>query len=433
MSDLLNNIEQTIKILIVEDSPTQAQLLKFLLEKNGYEVIAAKDGKEALTILSSHKPSLVISDIQMPIMNGFELSRRIKSNPETEEIPVILLTVMNGKDDVIEGLVSEADRFITKPYSKNYLINQVSKILEENKILKLNSPKINLEVIWDGKSQQIDVKPERLVTLMLSTYEAAMNKNLELIQTQEELYSTNEKLEELVQLRTAELSKLNKFFSIIAHDLRGPFSGFLGLTDIMTGNSNELSTSEMLNISKLLNESAKSLYQLLENLLEWSQLQKGSIDYTPKTLNISNLVSRNIEIINQKAVQKRIKLINEVSEQQTIFADEKMIDSVLRNLLSNAIKFTKQGGTVLVFAKAYENNMLQISVKDTGVGIPENSISKLFQLDEKVSAKGTEGEPSSGLGLLLCSEFVEKHGGKIWVESEINEGSTFHFTMPAGN
>lgn len=243
-------------------------------------------------------------------------------------------------------------------------------------------------------------------------------------QAEEEIKRTNE---ELIKIN----AEKDKFFSIIAHDLRSPFSGFLGLTEIMAENTHTFSQPELADFSRLLNESARKLYQLLENLLEWAQMQKGSMSYTPKELSLSVTVAENVEHINLRAIQKGISIINEVGENQKVFADEKMISTILRNLLSNAVKFTRKGGKVTVSSKVISNDRIEISVNDTGIGISDTNIDKLFKIDEKVSSIGTEGEASSGLGLLLCKEFVEKHGGRIWVESELGKGSTFSFTLPA--
>ena len=237
-----------------------------------------------------------------------------------------------------------------------------------------------------------------------------------------------------IKLKNQELQKLNaekdKFFSIIAHDLRSPFSGFLGLTDLMVENTEIFSQAELADFSRSLNESAKHLSQLLENLLEWSQMQKGSINYAPNELSLSAIVSENMEQINQRAIQKGITIRSEVPENQKVFADERMINTILRNLLSNAVKFTRSGGEVTIGSKVINDDRIEISVQDTGIGIPDVNVAKLFKLDEKVSTIGTDNESSTGLGLLLCKEFVEKHAGKIWVESELGKGSTFSFSLP---
>jgi PAS domain S-box-containing protein len=240
-----------------------------------------------------------------------------------------------------------------------------------------------------------------------------------------------EVLEKLNGLLKKSNSEKDKFFSIIAHDLRSPFSGFLGLTEMMANEDEDLSKVDYTKFSKSLHDSASNLYKLIENLLEWAQMQSGSINYNPCQLNLSEIVSHCIATIHHNAMQKGITVTNEVSVDEIAFADEKMIAAVLRNLLSNAVKFTRRDGEVVIRAHKAENEMVTVSVMDTGVGIAEKDVEKLFRMEEKVSSLGTAGEPSTGLGLLLCKEFIEMHGGKIWVESEKDKGSIFYFTVVA--
>jgi signal transduction histidine kinase len=182
-----------------------------------------------------------------------------------------------------------------------------------------------------------------------------------------------------------------------------------------------------------MNESVFNIFKLIENLLEWAQNQKGEISFTPQELNLSKMVAHNIDTMEQRATQKGITLVNEVTITEKIYADEKMVDTVLRNLISNAVKFTRRDGKVIVRAKKTGNEIIDITVSDTGVGMKEKNVKRLFKMNEKVSSKGTNGESSIGLGLLLCKEFVEKHGGKIWVESGQGKGGTFCFTVPESN
>ena len=230
-----------------------------------------------------------------------------------------------------------------------------------------------------------------------------------------------------------QITKINaqkdKFFSIIAHDLRSPFNGLIGLTGLMADASENFSTAEFLEHSKSLNNATKNLYKLLEYLLEWAQIQNGAIEFTPKNLKLTELVAESIDSINARAQQKRIEIINEIDTSQNVYADEKMISTVLRNLLSNAIKFTKTNGKISIKTEHSDNGTVKISIEDNGVGIPEEDIVKLFKIEEKVSTQGTDGETSIGLGLLLCKEFINMHGEKIWAESNENTGSKFSFTL----
>ena len=179
-----------------------------------------------------------------------------------------------------------------------------------------------------------------------------------------------------------------------------------------------------------LHRSAFNLYDLLENLLEWSMMQRGMIKFNPTNYNLYEMIDQNFEVLKQKSVQKDISLINEVDQSITVHADERMVNTVIRNLITNAIKFTPKGGKVTVSSQFKEENSTEITIADTGVGIAQDTIKKLFRIDEKISTLGTENEPSTGLGLLLCKDFIEKHGGKIWVESEIGKGSRFIFSLP---
>ncbi|TAL67256.1 MAG: HAMP domain-containing histidine kinase [Bacteroidetes bacterium] len=245
--------------------------------------------------------------------------------------------------------------------------------------------------------------------------------------------SFNQMLDEL-ENTLIELKQINaekdKFFSIIAHDLKSPFSGFLGLTQLMSEQMNDLTMTEIQDYSKSLKVSASNLYKLLQNLLEWSRIQRGMISFEPVNFALSQIVNQNIGIIAERANQKDIEISSSVPDGINIFADMQMLDTVLRNLISNAIKFTNRHGNILIASEIIENDFVKISVKDNGIGINKKSLGDLFKVDVKVSQQGTDNEPSTGLGLLLCKEYAQKNGGRIWVESEEGIGSTFHFTVP---
>jgi signal transduction histidine kinase len=231
-----------------------------------------------------------------------------------------------------------------------------------------------------------------------------------------------------------ELEKVNnqkdKFFSIIAHDLRSPFQGFLGLTKSFAQEASSYSAQEIAQLSDEMYQIANNLFNLLKNLLEWAQIQKGDISFQPKEFLLSDQIAENVEVIKKRSQQKGISISNMITDIFSVYADKNMTNSVIINLLSNAVKFTNRNGTVTINAKEIKDQMIEVSIRDTGVGIPKSMLEKLFILGEKTGRKGTDGELSTGLGLLLCQEFVEKNGGKIWVESEEGVGSTFYFTLP---
>lgn len=250
---------------------------------------------------------------------------------------------------------------------------------------------------------------------------------------EESLYEKNKLVEELIKAKE-ELEILNsekdKFFSIIAHDLRSPFQSFLGLTGIIAASINEFTIEQLSTFMNEMNAKANNLFKLLKNLLEWAKMQRDSYAYEPKEMNLYELALQNIVMIESYSKQKEITVINNLTEDTRAYADENMINSVFANLLSNAFKFTRQNGKVEITCRKIENNMIEISVADSGIGMPVYILNNLFKIQEKVGRTGTDGELSSGLGLLLCKDFIEKHNGKIWAESEEGKGSTFKFTLP---
>jgi len=240
---------------------------------------------------------------------------------------------------------------------------------------------------------------------------------------------------EEIRLKNEELQKLNtekdKLFSIIAHDLRGPLSSFMGLTEIMATDSQDFTPDQKKDLTLTMSNSARNIFNLLENLLEWSQMQRGNTAFNPQILGLMDVVNESAKIVVESARGKAIEIVVDITGEQKVFADINMLQFVIRNLVSNAIKFTPKGGRITISAGPGENHMIVIAVKDTGIGMGSEMIDNLFRIDIKSSRSGTEGERGIGLGLLLCKEFVEKNGGRIWVESEVNKGSTFCFTLPA--
>ena len=221
----------------------------------------------------------------------------------------------------------------------------------------------------------------------------------------------------------------DKFFSIISHDLMNPFNALLGFSQMMTVSAKNGDQEDCVEYSLVVHESTKRILNLLQNLLVWSRMQNGKMKYTPKSVRIDELVSSTMMVVAPIARNKEIKLDWSVNSDITAPVDPNMIGSVLQNLVTNAIKFTEKGGSVLVQADA-ESNFLNFSVTDTGVGMDEIRLNKLFKIDKNSSSRGTDDEVGSGLGLIICKEFVEAHQGKIWVESTLGKGSKFCFAIP---
>ena len=221
----------------------------------------------------------------------------------------------------------------------------------------------------------------------------------------------------------------DKFFSIIAHDLIGPFNGFLGLTKLMAEEVPDLNQDEIQKIARNMRDTATNLFGLLENLLEWARLQRGITNFNPESFLLMPMISAIIPPAMDMANKKGIEIRYEIPGDLEIFADEYMLSSTIRNLASNAVKFTPRSGTITIAAKQISGKYVEISIKDTGIGMKQEMVDNLFIFDVNTSRKGTENESSTGLGLIICKDFIEKHGGRLWVESEEGKGSTFYFTM----
>ncbi|MEI7831329.1 MAG: ATP-binding protein [Prolixibacteraceae bacterium] len=239
--------------------------------------------------------------------------------------------------------------------------------------------------------------------------------------------------EEEVSCQNEQLQQSNaekdKFFAILAHDLRSPMSSFLGLSEVMAHDINAMTMSEIEDISKSMFVSASNLYQLLENLLEWSILRRGNSEYISEPTSLNKLILRSVEPFMESARRKMIELKVELNDEYKVICDSRMSETIFRNLISNALKYSNIKGSVTLSANPISREEIEITVKDSGIGMNSEIFRKLFKLNEQVCRKGTDGEASSGLGLLICKELVERQGGTIWAESSENEGSSFHFTL----
>jgi signal transduction histidine kinase len=246
-----------------------------------------------------------------------------------------------------------------------------------------------------------------------------------------ELKDKNRELENMNNELIIANSEKDKFFSIIAHDVRGPLGTFHLFTELMAENLETYEPKEIRLMANSMHDSASSLFKLLENLLIWARMQRGLIQFSPEQLNTIEVLNNAVETNLQTARNKSIAIIVDISDSLEIFADKNMAESILRNLISNAVKFTPRGGKVTISAEKKDDSVILFSVADTGIGMDQNALIDLFKIDIHNKRKGTEGESSAGLGLLLCSDFVKKLNGRIWAESEVGKGSTFYFTIPS--
>jgi two-component system, sensor histidine kinase and response regulator len=364
------------KILVVDDNTRNIQVIGTILREARYEVGFALDGKQAIDLLNdSGNYDLVLMDIRMPVMDGYEACSIMKKDERLKEIPVIFISASHETDNIISAFDTGGVDYVTKPFNAKELLARVNTHIEL-----------------------------RQRTLEVKNY-------------------------------VIELEKLNatkdKFFSIIAHDLRNPFEGILMITRNLLSKLPAGSSDEVIVQLRMLESVADSGNKLLENLLIWSRAQTGSIAFNPGEIILESLVNRCIDSISTQAEAKNIRINYTSSGEIKVYTDEAMFLHVLRNLLTNAVKFTPRDGSVNILAEKSLKGV-EVSVIDTGIGISKDDIDRLFKIDGNICSRtGTQNEAGSGLGLILCGEFVEKMGGAICAESEPGKGSRFTFTLPA--
>lgn len=360
---------KTYTLLIVDDEPHHLQIIADTLRNVDLDIkiIRAPNGKIALELAKKKKPDLIISDWDMPEMNGIELVKALKALPLTHDIPVIMCSgVMTSSENLDTALQAGAIDYIRKPIDKPELIAR------SRSMLKLSDSIKKIKALSETK---------------------------------------------------------DKFFSIIAHDLKNPFNSLLGFAELLKELHVSYNIEKRAEIIDIILTSAKNLYQLVENLLAWSLAQKENIQVKSEVFMASLTIQQTVQLYEQMALKKQITLIYKPLQEVSINADRKMFETILRNLLSNALKFTPSGGNITVVSDKKDNAAF-FSVSDSGVGISPDAIETIFLPEGNISSRGTENEAGSGLGLMLCKEFVDKNNGHIGVESTWGKGSTFWFTMP---
>ncbi|PIQ08258.1 MAG: hypothetical protein COW71_12730 [Ignavibacteriales bacterium CG18_big_fil_WC_8_21_14_2_50_31_20] len=355
-----------------------------------------------------------------------------ESTPEGKLVDInpsgIELFGYDSKEDIMK--INIADDLYFNPLERDKLIEKIEKdgFVKDYEI-RIKGKKGN-EIIVLETSFMIKNNDGKVVGYRGIIRDVTETKKQEklLRKYNEELAELNEQL----KLSEGELKKVNeekdKFFSIIAHDLKSPFNALLNLSEFLVEDLSDLSMDEIRSFSKEINKSAQSVYDLLLNLLQWAQIKTGRINKTQEKIELSKLVRDTLIFLENIASKKSIKIINNADDLSLIVGDRTMISSVLQNLISNSIKFTKRNGNIFINSEEKDDKII-VHIKDTGIGISKENLNKLFKLDEHVTTIGTANESGTGLGLILCKELLEKNNGKIWVESIEGLGTTFSFSL----
>lgn len=369
-------------ILIVDDIPDNLYILGMALKKSGFDISIVSESKTTFSAVREYNPDLILLDILMPEMDGYQVCEELKKDEFSKDIPVIFLTARSSAEDVIKGFKTGAADYIIKPFSIQEAIARIM--------------------------THIELKRQRDMNLQY----------IEQLKLANDMLSKAEK--ELIDLNASK----DKFFSLISHDLRNPFQGFIGLTDLLVTDFDDFTPDELRNIVGDINTSARKLNKLLENLLTWAKLQNGRLVFNPEKLNIRDIAGESISMFSELAMEKNITVANHIPDSITLVADKFMLETVFRNILSNAVKFTFRNGEIS-FSSGIINGNTFIHVTDSGIGMNNEELKNLFRIDNDFTRVGTNNETGTGLGLILCKDLIEKNNGYIDVKSVKGKGTTF--------
>lgn len=362
------------KLLVVDDTEANLLLLKALLQKVGFKIITAKNGSDALDLVEKEKPDLLLLDVMMPIMDGYQTALKIREKPEFDTLPIIFLTALNSSEDVVKGFSNGGNDFISKPFNKEELIIRI-------------------------RHQLSLVEARRII---------------------------DKQTEELI--RTIE--GRDKLYSVIAHDLRGPLGSIKMILEyLITSLDKDMIGEENAEMLSVASHTTEDLFLLLDNLLKWTKNQMGRLNVVFQEIEVVGIVEGVVDIYKSMAQMKVVDVKIDAPQQALGWGDADMIKTVVRNLLGNAIKFSYPKGEIHLRVRDGETSVV-VDVVDHGCGIKEEDQSKMLRTDVQFSTFGTKNEEGSGLGLLLCQDLVKKINGEFWFTSIPNEGSTFSFSIP---
>ena len=366
-------VKSDYKILIVDDVMSNVLLLKILLSNEKYQVCTANCGNACIEQAKAEKPDLILLDVMMPDISGFDAAQILKKSPETAHIPIIFLTALNNPNDLVHGFQVGASDFLTKPFNKEELV----------------------------------VRVFHQIKLVAAT-------------------RINEK--QNAELR-ATISNRDKMYSVIAHDLRSPMASIrMVLNLVVNSMSADMVGPELFELLDKANRESEEVHDLLDNLLKWTKSQTGRLNVVRQELDLNDIIPGVVDIFEMIALTKKIKLVYQGSNSPIVaVVDNDMLKTIVRNFLSNAIKFSPEESTVDI-SLSVEGDFAKISVHDHGVGIDQERLDSIFKKGD--TTYGTGGEEGSGLGLLLCADFARKNDGDVRVESVLGEGSTFSVLVP---
>jgi signal transduction histidine kinase/HPt (histidine-containing phosphotransfer) domain-containing protein len=423
MNTVNQQCNDPVHILIAEDSPTQAELLRHALECHGYKVTSATNGRSAVELARMCKPTLIISDVLMPEMDGYQLCQKIKTDPDLKELPVILVTTLADPQDVIRGLECHADNFIIKPYDEHYLVSRVQFVLLNREIRQYDQTSMGVEIHFNGQRHFITADRLQILNLLLSTYEMAVQRNQELTRAKDELHAAS--------------NSKSEFLANMSHEIRTPMTAILGYADMLQDPA--CSASDRVEHVHVIRRQAEHLLAILNDILDLSKIEAGKLTVEQIEVDPRQIVSDVLSLMRVQAAEKKLSLEVTYASPipQTIRTDPTRLRQLLINLVGNAIKFTESGSVKMILKLAKGSSAgqsrLEMDIVDSGIGLTPEQIQRLFKPFTQADNSTTRRFGGTGLGLTICRHLAQMLGGDIAVRSQVGVGSQFTVTIDPGD
>jgi signal transduction histidine kinase len=400
-----------VGILIVEDSATQRERLQHLLEEHGYAVAGAANGIEALESARRRKPTVIISDIVMPELDGYGLCKALRSDESLKEVPVVLLTSLSDARDVILGLECGADNFIRKPYEDEYLLQRVEHLLMNLELRRTQKMRMGIEISLGGQRHFITAERQQILDLLISTYEQATHINKELETANRELRAANEGLE--------------SFSYSVSHDLRAPLRAIDGFTSLLEKSHSAALDDEGKRLLSVIREGSLKMGSLIDGLLEFSRLGRQAL--AKRVFDAGALVR---EVFGELGVAREHPAVAvALGELPPSWGDRALLNQVWINLVSNAVKYSGRRPAPRIEISGVESEHETVyRVKDNGAGFDMRHYDKLFGIFRRLHAQNEF--PGTGVGLAIVQRLVTRHGGRVWAQGRLGEGAEFFFSLP---
>lgn len=404
------------RILLVDDSPTQAERLRLLLTREGYHIDKAPTGAEGLRKATATPPDLIISDVNMPEMDGFDFCRAIKASPHTRNVPFILLTNRHMPVDIITGLECGADNFIPKSYEDTYLLERIRRVSEELEHRKQN--RLDMDVVLTAGGRKINVTADRqqIIELLFATFEEVTRQHDELAVANRELRHARARADRASEAKT-------QFISRISHEIRTPLNAIMGFAELLQ--TTRLTAEDMESV-RVIQSATNHLLDVINDLIDIGRIEEGQLDLTLGPVQIGDLLREATELLQPLADSREITMRRDPAGQDLcVLADRQRLKQVLINLVSNGVKYNHPGGTLTLGCQRQPDGQARIRITDTGPGIAADHLTRLFTPFDRGSADHISGIEGTGLGLALSQRLINAMNGTIGVESRLGAGSTF--------